>query len=197
MDGRRFDELARAASEARSRRGALGFAAGAALSAALGQINPLAAKKKGKNKKKKCRKLNQGCGGKKKCCKGLFCVDGTCGCQTGQILSGGKCINPEPPECDADTDCGADEICQDGVCVPEAPECVNDTDCNSDEICDDGVCVPEPAECVNDDDCGPNLTCQNGECVFVPQCELDTDCPPNFRCLPPGICRFLPGNARR
>jgi hypothetical protein len=178
MEGRRFDDLARAASATRSRRGALGLVAGAALTAAIAQINPLEARKKNK-KKKKCRKLNQGCGGKKKCCKGLFCVDGTCGCPSGQVVSGGKCINPDPPECANDNDCGANEVCQNGACVPEPPECVNNNDCNSNEICQNGVCVPE---CQNNNDCGANEICQNGECVAGPECNSNNDCRPNEIC---------------
>lgn len=176
MDGRRFDDLTRAASAARSRRGALGLVAGAALTAAIAQVNPLAARKKngkGMKKKKKCRKLNQGCSGKKKCCNGLFCVDGTCGCPTGQVVSGGKCINPEPVGCASDNDCGVTEVCQNGTCVPEPPECVNDGDCKSKEICQNGECVPAP--CDSDNDCGANEICDDGTCV-CPLLELGGEC---------------------
>jgi hypothetical protein len=185
MEGRHFDDLTRAASAARSRRGALGLVAGAALTAPFAQINPLAARKKHK-KKKKCRKLNQGCNGKKTCCKGLFCVDGACGCPAGQVISGGKCINPDPVECASNNDCGANEVCQDGVCVPEPPECVNNNDCDSNEICQNGECVPEPPECNSNNDCRPNEICDDGACVCpllelggecVFPCDTTSDCP--------------------
>ncbi len=189
MHGRMFDDLTRAAAGATTRRRALGLLAGSGLAAGLARFD-LAAAKKGK-KKKRCKKLFQGCGGKKKCCKGLLCVDGSCGCPAGTVPSGGKCSNPDPQECDNDNDCGANEICQNGKCVPEPPECDNDNDCGNDEICDDGECVPAPPECVNDNDCGNFEVCENGECVFEPQCELDNDCPPNSVCIG-GICFALP-----
>lgn len=211
MDGKTFDTLTRTAANGTTRRGTLGLLAGAALAAGLAKLNLADAKKKGKgkNKNKKCRKLNQSCGGKKKkCCKGLSCTDGTClkpasaecdsdsDCAANEVCQNGQCV-PEAPGCENNNDCANDEICLNGVCIPETPECENDNDCDNDEICLAGECAPEPPECDSDSDCGsPILVCQNGQCVFEPECELDTDCPPNFTCKPPGICRLLVGNAR-
>jgi hypothetical protein len=197
MDGRIFDDLTRAASNGNSRRGALKLMAGAALTAAIAKISPVAAKKKGKgkNKKKKCRKLNQGCGGKKKrCCKGLTCTDGTC-------------LKPAAPECDSDNDCGANEICQNGSCVPE-PECDSDNDCDDNEICDAGVCLcPEIEDgrcirrCESGVDCPGASECTNlspedaqtivdGACVdigilicSVPPCTANSECSANEICV--------------
>lgn len=180
MDGQNFDALTRAAAAATSRRGTFGMIAGTALAAALAKIELTDAKKKrkGKNKKKKCRKLNQGCGGKKKCCKGLSCTDGTC-------------LKPVPePECENNADCNSGEICQNGICVPEPPECENDSDCGNDELCQKGECIPEPPECVNDNDCGDNEQCQSGGCICpsalqdrcVIRCLGQEQCPLNCQC---------------
>lgn len=169
MDGRSFDALTRAAASAASRRATLGMIAGAALAGTIATLSPLAAKKKGKgknNKKKKCRKLNQGCGGKKKCCKGFTCVDGTCGCATGTVPSGGKCINPEPPECVDDNDCGANEFCAGGLCVGIEVECQADGDCGDNEACISGFC-----EC-------PEI--EDGRCIR--RCESGADCPGASEC---------------
>lgn len=211
MDGRTFDDLTRAAGETRSRRGALGVLA-AALAAVSLPISQAAASKKrnGKGngkKKKRCRKLDQGCSKKKKCCNGLTCVDGVCRCPAGTNPSNGACVptpppppppppppSPPPPpapECTKNGDCGANEICQNGACVPEPPECVNDTDCGNNEICENGACVPE---CVNDNDCANDEICQNNECIPNPsgcevvdgrciqRCEAQADCPGASSC---------------
>jgi hypothetical protein len=146
--------------------------AGAAL-AVMASMSPIAARKKGKNKKKKCRKLNQGCGGKKKCCKGLVCTSGTC-------------QQPGQSECVADSDCGANEICQNGICVPE---CVNDNDCGANEICQNGACVPAP-ECAGDGDCDGNEICDDGVCLCpeiedgrcIKRCDDGGDCPGASEC---------------
>jgi hypothetical protein len=178
MDGMQFDDLTRVAARASSRRATLGLVAGSALAAALAKFELTDARKgKGKNKKKKkCRKVNQGCGGKKKkCCKGLTCTNGTC-------------VTPGQPECTVDSDCGANEICQNGVCVPEPPECTVNNDCGLNETCQNGECVPNNFECAGDDDCDDNEQCQVGECVCpsvlggecVVRCDPQTDCP--------GIC---------
>lgn len=185
MDGKMFDEFTRAASGI-SRRRALGLLGGAALTAGVARFD-FAGAKKGKGKKKRCRKSFQACNGKKKCCKGLSCVDGTCGCPANTIPSAGKCINPDPAECAINNDCGINETCQSGVCVPNNFECAGDDDCDNGELCVNGECVPAPPECDSDSDCGALEVCQNGECVFEPQCELDIDCPPNAFCVG-GIC---------
>jgi hypothetical protein len=190
MDGRVFDELTKATGNPNSRRGALGLMAGAALTAAIARISPVAAKKHhGKGKKKKCRKLGLVCGGKKKrCCKGFTCADGTCQCPSGTIPENGKCVPPEP-ECQNNGDCSPPEICQDGLCVAVEAECENNGDCDFGEVCDDGVCVE--AECLSDNDCRDNEECQDGECICpgvlegrcVVTCDEQADCPGACQCL--------------
>jgi len=177
MDSKTFDELAKATTGVTSRRGAVGLIAGAALAAGLTRfdLNLAAAKKgKGKNNKKRCKKLNQGCGGKKKCCKGLTCTGGVCVAQ---------------PACVVNGDCAANQICQNGACVPTPPECVINNDCGLNEICQNGSCVPTP-DCFDDDDCDDNEACQGGTCNCPEQengrcirrCEVQNDCPGASSC---------------
>jgi hypothetical protein len=209
VDGGIFDQLTREVSGANSRRGAIKLMAGTALAAAIARISPVAAKKhgkgKGKNRKKKCRKLNQGCGGKKKCCTGLTCTGGTCqnpppppactannDCGNGQICVGGSCVQqpPQQPDCTVDTDCAADKICLNGSCVLPQPECTVNNDCGIDEICVDGSCVLIEVECQGDDDCDGNELCINGFCECpdiedgrcIRRCDSQTDCPGPSQC---------------
>ncbi len=204
MDERTFDDLTRAAGATRSRRGTLGLLA-AALAAVSLPIGPATARKKrgakGNNRnKKRCRKLGQGCGKKKRCCQGLVCTDGACSCPGETLQSGGSCVPAPPPpappppppapECTVNGDCGANEICQNGECVPKPPECVKDNDCGNNEICQNGECVPQPPECTVDGDCDDNEACQDGVC-FCPEiedgrcirrCEVQNDCPGASSC---------------
>lgn len=208
MEGRIFDQLTRAVSDAHSRRGALTLMAGTVLGAAVARISPVAAKKHGRGKskktKKKCRKLNQGCGGKTKCCAGLTCAGGRCqnppppactannDCGTGQICVGGSCVQPPPgqPECTVDNDCAAGKICLNGSCVPPQPECTVNNDCGINETCQNGVCVLNDFECAGDDDCDGNEQCVNGFCECleiedgrcVRRCDSQTDCPGPSQC---------------
>jgi hypothetical protein len=168
MDETRFDALTRSLSTSavggRSRRGVLGLAAAALASAAgaalpfVGEAadndGPEASRKKKGKKNKRCRKANQTCGGKKKCCKSLTCTNGTC-------------EKKNAPECVNDGDCGANEVCQGGTCVPDnQPECVNDGDCGFNETCNGGTCA-----------CDLRV---NGTCVR--QCDSQSDCPGPASC---------------
>jgi hypothetical protein len=167
MDGRAFDTLVRATSEATSRRGALGLLLGGVVTAALARIEPTLARKKGqgKNKKRKCRQLNQGCGGKKKtCCAGLTCTDGTC-------LNPAACVDDDccPAEledrcvirCDGTGDCPGGCSCRGlfpgtgqprVVCVDDfdlctADPCDSSDDCAADEICSFADCAAGNGRC--------------------------------------------------
>ncbi len=169
MDGKNFDELTRTV-DATSRRGALGALIGIATTAGLTRLDALAKRKKGsgKGKGKRCRKLGQGCGGKKKCCKGTLCTGGVCSCPAGTVLTNGACVPPTAPECVRNTDCGTNQICQNGACVPAPPqpECVNDNDCGDNEACQGGTCNCPARE--------------NGRCIR--RCEVQNDCPGASSC---------------
>jgi len=217
MDGKTFDELAKATTGVTSRRGAVGLIAGAALAAGLTRFDfGLAEAKKKKNtKKKRCKKLNQGCGGKKKCCKGLACTAGICSCPTGDVPSGSTCVPAPPPPppppggCQGNGDCHSGQICQNGSCVPE-PECLNDDDCGDNEACQGGVCnCPEIEDgrcirrCDNGGDCPGFPSCRNlspetsstfvnGVCVNEPFLLCDVAaCTVNQNCASNEVCVML------
>lgn len=189
MDGRSFDNLARAASAAMGRRSAIGLALAGAAAASLTGFDLAGARRKGK-KQKRCKKATQPCGGKKKCCKGLACTNGVCTCPAGTVASGSVCVpQPPAPECASDAQCGAGQVCQGEKCVPAPPECVRNADCGDrDFACVNGECVVRPDECQQDDDCGANEVCDAGPnrktCICpdeeagrcIQRCERQSDC---------------------
>ncbi len=70
-------------------------------------------------------------------------------------------------ECRLNSDCPANEQCDDGVCVPE---CREDRDCSTPEICQQGLCIdpgPSTRLCVRVTDCALGQTCVNGLCAAV------------------------------
>jgi hypothetical protein len=93
----------------------------------------------------------------------------------------------ERAQCALDSDCGAGQICKEGVCVLGAPlsggrgvlECVLNSDCGAGQICKEGVCVlgglssPLPAgavpECALDAECGAGEICVAGICELENQ----------------------------
>lgn len=67
-------------------------------------------------------------------------------CPTGYSCGGHKCISNEPPpECVADFDCSAGEVCKSDKCVKSA-QCTIDSQCPAGKICSSGVCVPAPQQ---------------------------------------------------
>ncbi|MCP4594513.1 MAG: hypothetical protein GY842_27595 [bacterium] len=101
----------------------------------------------------------------------------------------------EPPpvvECEGDTDCDGNLVCDEGRCV-EAPaplpededvgapdpspdpnaECGGNADCAESEICEDGECVG--IDCAEDGDCADGEICEYGMCFLV-ACVQDEDC---------------------
>ena len=121
-------------------------------------------------------------------CVPLVCADGSpnypnCGCGNcpdGQLCNpdSGQCIPPEegtPPgpgqdqSCTSTTDCGDDQVCQDGTCVPDdggEQSCTSTADCGDGKICQNGTCVPDGGgeSCTTNNDCGPDKICQSGRC---------------------------------
>jgi hypothetical protein len=196
VDGTTFDMLAREAGRVTNRRGALGLVLGG-VAAAVAAGPDIAFARRGKGKKKRCRKLTQGCGGKNKCCKGLTCTNGACACPAGTVASGNTCVpQPSGPTCTSDAQCGSGQVCQGGACVPAPPECVKDADCAAANAkCVNGKCVVKVVnECEQDDDCGSNEVCEagpngkvcrcpdeeNGRCIR--RCEKQSNCPGACSC---------------
>jgi hypothetical protein len=58
--------------------------------------------------------------------------------------------------CSVHTDCGQEEICQNGVCVPNEPggPCESDLNCMAGEFCDAGSCVPQAGSSEGEMGCG-------------------------------------------
>ena len=197
MDTTTFDKLARDAGRAMNRRGALGLVLGGIAAAVAARTEMASAKRgKGGKKKKRCKKLTQGCGGKSKCCQGLTCTNGACACPAGTVPSGNACVQqPGQPGCTSNAQCGAGQVCQAGSCVPIPLQCTQDADCGeAGVICVNGACVIQPGECEQDNDCGPNELCgtgPNGTVCTCPQlesgrcirrCDKQSDCPGACSC---------------
>lgn len=170
MDGSRFDRLARAFGESRTRRGVAALLAAGALPL-LGGGDADA-----KKKKKKCKSPKVKCG--KKCLPaGSCCSDANCGgngvcqgnacaCATGFRLCNGSCIPKD--RCCSTADCGGG-VCSGGKCL-----CPQGT-----KACG-GKCIPESGCCTKADYGSPCKTCQNNVC--------SAGCGAGELCLDNGSC---------
>ena len=170
MDGRQFDQFARALAGARSRRSVFKSLGAAALGAAG------FARFSGAEAASSCRGAGHPCEGNQTCCDGLVCVVSGPGaaqrctpCPAGQIACGGVCINA----------CVASDQCHDvGVCDPAAQACTNPpkadgTTCNDGDACTQtdtcqaGVCTGgNPVVCTAQDQCHVAGVCNpsDGSC---------------------------------
>ena len=90
-------------------------------------------------------------------------------CPAGTYCTAGEC---HQPVC---TDCGPDQICQDGVCVDSPCAGVR---CEPGQVCNDGVCA---ADACNGVYCPAGHVCRDGECVADPCAQLE--CPPGSHCV--------------
>lgn len=113
------------------------------------------------------------------------------------------------PECKADKDCAAHQLCQDTRCVADGSEpvacnyssdcvedgklclgggcrcsCVEDRDCPSAQRCDKCGCVPDPdapPSCIYNSDCKvPGAICRERVCDC--ECKADADCGEGSKC---------------
>ena len=99
-------------------------------------------------------------------CPDGFCVDDNCV----ECRDSGDCCPPESLDCDL--------VCVNGSCVPEVG-CDVDTDCAANQICENNICVDE--ECGNNSHCPVGKICvktngDHGRCEFKDGCKIDTDC---------------------
>ncbi|RYZ02773.1 MAG: hypothetical protein EOO73_30380 [Myxococcales bacterium] len=168
------------------------------------------------------------------CVEGQECVSGTCA-DTNELDEGGQ-LTPAPgkdfgaegapcvyvsdcsgallcrgqaclPQCRADRDCDAGQVCEDTRCVDDGNQplacsynsecetergerclgggcrcmCVEDRDCTGGRTCDGCGCVAEKGSCDYDSDCEKDgLTCRDGACVCA--CQADSDCAAGKAC---------------
>jgi hypothetical protein len=90
--------------------------------------------------------------------------------------------------CATDSDCPANQSCEDGACVDAPPACDSDADCTG-GYCNvaSGTCIAT-GDCVNDTDCSTGLVCIAGTCELPPPaCTSDASCGPGLRCID-GAC---------
>lgn len=107
MDSKHFDSVTRQLSLAGTRRRALATLAAGSLSLRGLHLTEVEARKKRRNKKKRCKKLGQVCnpGGKRKCCGDLLC-------QARAGSPGAGCCLALGSVCET-----ADDCCE-GACIP-------------------------------------------------------------------------------
>jgi hypothetical protein len=99
-----------------------------------------------------------------------------------------------PPPCQANTDCGPGQICQNGLC---RTPCSPTSACPSGQVCANGICA---TLCDASHPCPPGESCVNGVCVppSTPApggspCDPTHPCPPGQTCVN-GVC-VTPGGA--
>lgn len=138
MDTTRFDAIARRLSASDSRRGVVTRLAAAGLGLGLMPRDDARAK----NKKKRCRKRKQTCGGSNaKCCGSLVCQD-VPGCGPPDAPGGAYCCSKPQGSCASACDCCDFGQCVEGTCcaIPDDP-CDADADCCEGLVCNGLVCV--------------------------------------------------------
>ncbi|MCX6711993.1 MAG: hypothetical protein NT139_03085 [Candidatus Woesearchaeota archaeon] len=121
------------------------------------------------------------------------CTDGICNgdedCVNDKNITkidcGGSCpISCEEVECNLDTDCNTDYVCEAQICVKRqvtAETCNSDSDCDYGYQCSNGDCIKKG--CTSDDECAIGEQCQSGECVSKSmECVTDSDCSSGYVC---------------
>ena len=181
MDGRRFDELARAAAASLPRRRLLRLLAGGLAGGALLRLGREAAAAR-------CLVVGERCRRSDDCCPGELCLNRVCECREGFKECGGYCADllADGQNCgDCGVVCKDDHVCNAGECVCPKPL----TEC-------DGVCVDLRRDDKHCGECG--RSCPTGQtCCFGVCRDLQTDreacgscanaCTEGFCCA--GACR--------
>lgn len=201
--GSSFDDFARAlASGTFSRRRVLGFLGAAVATSALASPGVAWGRKK---PRKKCKKDSH-------CPPGVQCMDGRCGCSSGDVECGGVCCvaefccggtvccgNPNKECVDGECRCKEGRAECEGDCCNEGLVCLDETGgkrcCPEEDICE-GLCCAgyfEAHACCNGACCPEGENCTNGQCG----CGAGSSCPAGESCVPAtGTCcptpRFCP-----
>ena len=90
--------------------------------------------------------------------------------------------------CSLNSDCQADQRCEEGVCLA-APQsidqgtrcddrgclCRTNGDCVANEICDPLLGICAPLECLQEMDCSLGSRCERGRCVIDVEADRDSD----------------------
>lgn len=88
-------------------------------------------------------------------------------CAAGQVCTNGRCAYPSNPGANCGGRCTAGQLCVDGVCLRT---CSADTECGAGNMCDHGVCRvdtrPRPL-CTMDSECNRGSVCFNGACRLL------------------------------
>lgn len=153
------------------------------------------------------------------------CVDGVCeaapvACVFNEECDGGKCVNGTcASSCSANADCGALEVCRQGLC--EAVECRASSDCGAGQVCVNAQCeqgcnknipcaagytcsstteargyckVDTNVECRNTAECARDEVCNAGKCEQA--CSCNQQCATGQICnMDSGVCQ-TPGAAQ-
>ena len=123
-----------------------------------------------------------------------------------RICQGNDTLCPEGERCNAggycetgcrnSTNCDADQVCDDGVCVPRPDEgCQTKCDCDVGQVCRDRVCQEAGLTCQTTDDCARGPTGAEDRCLAY-ECNGFTDrCfdPEPQPCVDSTECRGRPG----
>jgi MYXO-CTERM domain-containing protein len=104
----------------------------------------------------------------------------------------GSCAEP----CVDDSNCAADEICEDGACQQANPPCTSDGECDLGDVCVGGYCLP-PCPPAGNDGCAPGEdgagdvcdaeACCGGYHDNSPPCVADAQCEGGYIC-DDGVC---------
>ena len=101
------------------------------------------------------------------------------------ISDAGMPMEDVPPwkSCAVDTDCAADESCQNGTCQWAGAACEKIADCNPGEACVDSHCQWIGPPCSTEDDCSPFDDCVGAFCIYKgPPCAAKDECSPMEAC---------------
>jgi hypothetical protein len=203
MDGRHFDDLARALAAGASRRNVLKGLTGSAGAALAGALSWRPSFGKGGALRQGCAELGARCLRDDACCSGLCDVESRrCVCTDDQEECDDECVDlrSDPANCgECGESCSAGQRCLDGACCSgSGGTCDGDDECCGGLTCCDGRCTDPSGDPNNCGDCGetcdfdPYLceapTCQDGVCGRrpVPDGTLCVPDDPSYACCDGG-----------
>lgn len=129
---------------------------------------------------------NQECSAENQCEKSVCTDDSACSAWQKCDLPSGECV---VPTCSNDADCDAGFQCNThNKCISSCPvcrRCTSNSDCGANGICDGGVCLPP---CGPDRSCPGDSTCINftnaGVLISSGTCNSSGDCESGEQCFP-------------